>query len=231
MFAVLVYLPGLALETDYLALAASLITFLFTVLEVRAGHPHTDIENSEILSVVYFIVHLQQLLRYFRMWPGGEGLHASLLPLLDSQDSGPLLLSHLYLLVGISLPLWVTPFRQYGHGELQVYTADLYTLVYHQHLIMYSSTYIHTYIHVHTYIHTYIHTCIHAYIHTILIWYITLPVLMFHSQWVSWPYTVECWLWGWGTQWPPSLALSWARPSGRVSERHCSRHCVSCLQH
>ena len=163
MFAVLVYLPGLALETDYLALAASLITFLFTVLEVRAGRPHTDIENSEILSVVYFIVHLQQLLRYFRMWPGGEGLHASLLPLLDSQDSGPLLLSHLYLLLGISLPLWVTPLRQYGHGELQVYTADLYTLVYHQHLIMYSSTYIHTYIHTCTYIHTYMHTCIHTY--------------------------------------------------------------------
>ena len=74
---------------------------------------------TETLSVVYFIVHLQQLMRYFRMWPGGEGLHASLLPLLDSQDSGPLLLSHLYLLLGFSLPLWVTPFRQYGHGELQ----------------------------------------------------------------------------------------------------------------
>ena len=119
VFAVLVYLPGLALETDYLALAASLIIFLFTVLEVRAGHPHTDIEYTETLSVVYFIVHLQQLMRYFRMWPGGEGLHTSLLPLLDSQDSGPLLLSHLYLLLGFSLPLWVTPFRQYGHGELQ----------------------------------------------------------------------------------------------------------------
>ena len=34
LFAVLVYLPGLVLQPDYLAMAASLILFLATVLEV-----------------------------------------------------------------------------------------------------------------------------------------------------------------------------------------------------
>ena len=51
------------------------------------------------------------------MWPGGEGLHLALQPLLDSRDGGTLLLSHLYLLLGLSLPLWISPLRDRHHGE------------------------------------------------------------------------------------------------------------------
>ena len=59
-----------------------------------------------------------QLFRYFRMWPGGEGLHSALQPLADSRDSGSLVLSHIYLLLGFSLPLWLSPLRNHSRSPL-----------------------------------------------------------------------------------------------------------------
>jgi dolichol kinase len=82
LLAVLVFLPSLALSSVYLSLSSSISLFLFSALE---------------------------LFRYFKMWPGGGALHSSLFPLTDSRDGGSLVLSHIYLLLGLSLPLWISP--------------------------------------------------------------------------------------------------------------------------
>lgn len=58
-----------------------------------------------------------QLMRIFKMWPGGESLRSILQPMCDGRDTGNIILSHLYLLAGFSLPLWLSPLRQYNTGE------------------------------------------------------------------------------------------------------------------
>ena len=50
------------------------------------------------------------------MWPGGGALHSSLLPLTDTRDAGSLILSHIYLLLGLSLPLWISPLSHHHNG-------------------------------------------------------------------------------------------------------------------
>lgn len=48
--------------------------------------------------------------------PYGQTLDRSLRPFLDKQDSGPLILTHVYLLSGCSLPLWLTTPSQLSAG-------------------------------------------------------------------------------------------------------------------
>lgn len=54
-----------------------------------------------------------QLVRLMRLWPVGETLHRGFRPLLDSRDAGPLIVTHFYLLLGFSLPIWLYPLRDY----------------------------------------------------------------------------------------------------------------------
>ncbi|XP_068191388.1 dolichol kinase [Antennarius striatus] len=57
------------------------------------------------LAVFLFLEYV----RYFRIRPLGQPLRRLLTLFLDERDSGPLILTHIYLLLGVSLPLWLFP--------------------------------------------------------------------------------------------------------------------------
>jgi len=80
---VLVYSSGLAAAPTLLTLASALATLAMVALEV---------------------VRVSQLLPSL-----SASLTSSLAPFLDSKDGGKLILTHLYLLVGVSLPIWLWP--------------------------------------------------------------------------------------------------------------------------
>ncbi|KAG5834526.1 dolichol kinase [Anguilla rostrata] len=52
---------------------------------------------------------LLEYVRYFRIRPLGQLLRQLLTLFLDERDSGPLILTHIYLLLGMSLPIWLFP--------------------------------------------------------------------------------------------------------------------------
>lgn len=52
---------------------------------------------------------LLEYVRYFRIRPLGQVLRQLLTLFLDERDSGPLILTHIYLLLGMSLPIWLFP--------------------------------------------------------------------------------------------------------------------------
>lgn len=52
---------------------------------------------------------LLEYVRYFRIRPLGQPLRRLLSLFLDERDSGPLILTHIYLLLGMSLPVWLFP--------------------------------------------------------------------------------------------------------------------------
>ncbi|KAL2100185.1 hypothetical protein ACEWY4_004579 [Coilia grayii] len=79
---VMTYVPGLVLDRPLLHLA-----------------------SAGCLGVFLFL----EFVRFFRILPLGPHLRRMLPHFLDERDSGPLVLTHIYLLVGVSLPLWLTP--------------------------------------------------------------------------------------------------------------------------
>ncbi|NXH12070.1 DOLK kinase, partial [Bucco capensis] len=76
------YVPGLIYDQQLLHVAAVLCLALFIFLEY---------------------------VRYFRIKPFGQTLRHLLSLFLDERDSGPLILTHIYLLLGMSLPVWLFP--------------------------------------------------------------------------------------------------------------------------
>lgn len=78
---VLTFAPGLALDRPLLHLAAVVCLALFLFLE---------------------------LVRIFRIRPLGSLLRRSLALFLDDRDSGPIIFTHIYLLLGISIPVWIS---------------------------------------------------------------------------------------------------------------------------
>ncbi|KAF7696803.1 hypothetical protein HF521_005221 [Silurus meridionalis] len=78
---VLTFAPGLALDRPLLHLAAVVCLALFIFLE---------------------------LVRIFRIRPLGSVLRRSLALFLDDRDSGLIIITHIYLLVGISIPVWIS---------------------------------------------------------------------------------------------------------------------------
>ncbi|NXR12702.1 DOLK kinase, partial [Semnornis frantzii] len=76
------YVPGLVFDRQLLHVAAALCLAVFIFLEY---------------------------IRYFRIKPFGQTLRQLLSLFLDERDSGPLILTHIYLLLGMSLPVWLFP--------------------------------------------------------------------------------------------------------------------------
>ncbi|XP_069842299.1 dolichol kinase [Dendropsophus ebraccatus] len=69
-----------------------------------------DMQLLFVASVACFAVFtLLEYIRYFRIRPLGQTLRNLLTLFLDERDSGPLILTHLYLLLGMSLPVWLFP--------------------------------------------------------------------------------------------------------------------------
>ena len=48
-----------------------------------------------------------EVLRLFRVPPLGRLLHHFMAPYTDDRDDGPLILTHIYLLLGCAIPLWL----------------------------------------------------------------------------------------------------------------------------
>ncbi|XP_075041155.1 dolichol kinase [Mixophyes fleayi] len=62
---------------------------------------------SSVVCLAVFV--LLEYVRYFRIKPFGQTLRNLLTLFLDERDSGPLILTHIYLLLGMSLPIWLFP--------------------------------------------------------------------------------------------------------------------------
>ncbi|XP_061460512.1 dolichol kinase [Rhineura floridana] len=62
---------------------------------------------AAVVCLAVFI--LLEYIRYFTIKPFGHTLRHFLSLFLDERDSGPLILSHIYLLLGMSLPVWLFP--------------------------------------------------------------------------------------------------------------------------
>lgn len=76
------YIPGIIFDRPLLYVAATVCLAVFVFLEY---------------------------VRYFRIKPLGHTLRSLLSLFLDERDSGPLILTHIYLLLGMSLPIWLVP--------------------------------------------------------------------------------------------------------------------------
>ncbi|KAI9136656.1 hypothetical protein BKA69DRAFT_1033397, partial [Paraphysoderma sedebokerense] len=70
----------------------------------------THLAFSVALSLFIFTEYL----RYFLIPPFGYQLHQSLSKFLDERDTGPAIISHIYLLLGCAVPLWLASFLDDG---------------------------------------------------------------------------------------------------------------------
>lgn len=67
-----------------------------------------DIEFSSIsFSVAFVIFTFSEFARYFAFYPIGAGIHLFFNEFIDSKDSGPVILSHFYLLTACSTGIWL----------------------------------------------------------------------------------------------------------------------------
>ncbi|XP_028399200.1 dolichol kinase-like isoform X2 [Dendronephthya gigantea] len=82
ILAVAIFIPGILYDPSLLHMCSSVATSLFLFIE---------------------------FIRFGRIKPFGEMFHRHLSPLIDQRDSGPLILTHVYLLTGCALPLWLFP--------------------------------------------------------------------------------------------------------------------------
>ncbi|RKP08048.1 hypothetical protein THASP1DRAFT_16191 [Thamnocephalis sphaerospora] len=80
LLAVLMFAPGALLEPQFMHLAFSVAVCAFIIVEY---------------------------LRSLRVPPFGDTLHAFLTRFLDHRDAGPVILSHIYLLLGCAIPIWL----------------------------------------------------------------------------------------------------------------------------
>lgn len=78
--AVIMFVPGVLFEMSFLQLAFGVALSGFIYLEY---------------------------LRYFAVWPWGKSLHVFLTEFIDNRDLGPVILSHIYLLLGCASPVWL----------------------------------------------------------------------------------------------------------------------------
>ncbi|XP_066436642.1 dolichol kinase [Eleutherodactylus coqui] len=98
---------------DSKKLQVSTVTRKYFHLLVVATYIPGIIYDTQLLfvaSVACFAVFvLLEYVRYFRIKPLGQTLRNLLTLFLDERDSGPLILTHIYLLLGMSLPVWLFP--------------------------------------------------------------------------------------------------------------------------
>lgn len=66
---------------------------------------HITNRSKSISLFVFF----SQYIRLYRIGPFGDSIHSALQVFLDDKDSGSLILTHVYLLLGLAVPLWLFP--------------------------------------------------------------------------------------------------------------------------
>lgn len=82
IFAIIVFLPGFIYDREMLMVASTCAIVAFIILEV---------------------------MRKVQVWPLGNLLEEYFKVFVDERDSGPVILTHLYLLIGFTIPLWLYP--------------------------------------------------------------------------------------------------------------------------
>ena len=82
--AVLIFVPGIHFEPDFTKFAS---------------------------GVAIVILLICEYLRIFKIYPFGEILDRYMLSFVDERDCGKVILTHIYLLFGFSLPVWLFPFN------------------------------------------------------------------------------------------------------------------------
>lgn len=65
----------------------------------------THLASSVAVAAFIFIEYI----RLYRIGPFGSSIHSALEVFLDEKDAGPLILTHVYLLLGLAVPLWLYP--------------------------------------------------------------------------------------------------------------------------
>ncbi|KAL8174770.1 UNVERIFIED_CONTAM: hypothetical protein K2H54_053505 [Gekko kuhli] len=92
---------------------ASTVTRKYFHFIVVATYVPGLIHDRQLLYVAAVVclavLILLEYVRYFRIKPFGQMLRHLLSLFLDERDSGPLILTHIYLLLGMSLPVWLFP--------------------------------------------------------------------------------------------------------------------------
>ena len=84
IIAILIFVPGIYIEPNFTKLASGIALVLLIICE-------------------YF--------RIFKIYPFGEILDRYLVTFVDERDSGKVILTHIYLLFGFALPVWLFPFN------------------------------------------------------------------------------------------------------------------------
>lgn len=67
---------------------------------------------------------LVEVIRSYRLWPAGDILHDYMSCLIDDRDSGRVILTHIYLLVGLAIPVWLIP-NTNGAFKIAMYSGVL----------------------------------------------------------------------------------------------------------
>ncbi|XP_033109504.1 dolichol kinase-like isoform X2 [Anneissia japonica] len=80
LIAVAIYVPGVFLDLKLIYLASAGALFIFLIIEI---------------------------VRVFRVEPFGKIIHEAFSVFIDERDSGVVILTHIYLLLGFSLPVWL----------------------------------------------------------------------------------------------------------------------------
>ncbi|XP_030061893.1 dolichol kinase [Microcaecilia unicolor] len=92
--------------------ASTVIRKYFHVIMVATYMPGLmyDQQLLYVAAVVCLAVFIfLEYIRYFCIWPLGQTLQRLLALFLDERDSGPVILTHIYLLLGMSFSLWLFP--------------------------------------------------------------------------------------------------------------------------
>eukprot|EP01134_Creolimax_fragrantissima_P001024 CFRG1024T1 len=106
---------------------------LFHILAVILFTPAILCVGGEEFLCLAFAVAVSvfiatEYIRISNVWPLGEHVQYFILKFIDERDSGPIVLTHMYLLLGIALPLWLAePFQE--TGSIYVYFASFSGLI------------------------------------------------------------------------------------------------------
>lgn len=125
---ILVTIAGLIVATT--TSSSTVIRKYFHLIAVATFIPglHYDPELLCLASAgVFFIFIFLEGIRAFKIQPFGSYLYDAFKIFLDEQDSGLIILTHIYLLLGLSLPLWIFSDGEYlKSGEfLPLYSGVL----------------------------------------------------------------------------------------------------------
>ncbi|ORX61115.1 hypothetical protein BCR36DRAFT_365699 [Piromyces finnis] len=58
-------------------------------------------------AVAFCAMLMIEVIRYFKVYPVGVAIHQFMITFIDQKDTGTAILSHIYLLIGCGMPVWL----------------------------------------------------------------------------------------------------------------------------